>query len=105
MRKLSVPGLSVWAGPAAQLGAEDPGMEGGYRRQPPGNRRKVLKRLRPRGIPTRLLSENSRWEYEGGFQMAAPVEIERITIETQKSRTRAIAMEPKAREKFLTLGR
>lgn len=42
MRKLIVPGLSVSAGPAAR-GAEDPGMEGGYRRQQPGNRKENLK--------------------------------------------------------------
>lgn len=40
LRELLLPGLSVSAGPAAE-GAEDPGMEGGYRRQQPGEDGKV----------------------------------------------------------------
>lgn len=35
-----LPGLTVSAGPAAE-GAEDPGMEGGYRRQQPGKDGKI----------------------------------------------------------------
>lgn len=67
-RKLSVPGLSVLAGPAAQLGAEDLGMEGDYRRQRPGNRKEILKRLLPCGIPTKLLFETHVGNMRGDFK-------------------------------------